>query len=78
LRAHLQDTGELSDQQSAEIETMATELAEHVRRETKALGRPETGSMFEHVYASENPLVAADSAWFSEFEDSFLPAGGAR
>ncbi|MDQ2625146.1 MAG: pyruvate dehydrogenase (acetyl-transferring) E1 component subunit alpha [Actinomycetota bacterium] len=78
LRAHLQDTGELSEEQAAQIEASATELAERVRRETKALGRPETGSMFEHVYASENALVAADSAWFSDFEDSFLAAGGAR
>jgi len=78
LRLHLEATGELSANQAASIEAQATELAERVRRETKALGRPGTGSMFEHVYASENALVAAESAWFTEFEDSFLPAGGAR
>jgi len=78
LRLHLHASGELDEAQSAEIEAQATELAERVRHATKALGRPETGSMFEHVYASENGLVAAESAWFTEYEDSFLPAGGAR
>ncbi|NLF06218.1 MAG: pyruvate dehydrogenase (acetyl-transferring) E1 component subunit alpha, partial [Actinomycetales bacterium] len=78
LRTHLQATGELDEAQSAEIEAQAQELAERVRHETKALGAPEAATMFEHVYASENAQVAADQRWFTEFEDSFLPAGGAR
>ena len=45
--------------------------------ETKALGRPETTSMFDHVYASEHQLVAAEREWLTQFEDSFAPAGGA-
>src|SRR5690606_10651848 len=78
MRLHLEATGQLDEHQASEIETQATELAEYVRRETKALGRPATASMFDHVYASENDLVAQDKAWFSQFEDSFAPAGGAR
>jgi len=77
LRAYLVAAGELTAEHTAEIDTAAQELAEHVRRETKALGRPETTSMFDHVYASEHQLVAAEREWLTQFEDSFAPAGGA-
>lgn len=78
MRKYLESIGELDAAFTTHVEAEATALAEHVRHETKALGRPETSSMFEHVYASDNGLVASEREWFTQYEDSFLPTGGAR
>ena len=78
LRTYLRVNGWLDEAQEAAFAAEGAALAEEVRRATRALGRPETASMFEHVYATENPLVTAEKEWYLGFEDSFLPAGGAR
>lgn len=51
-------------------------LGERVRTEGRALGRPATSAMFEHVYATEHSVVSAERDWFERYEQSF--AGGDR
>ncbi|QZN85568.1 pyruvate dehydrogenase (acetyl-transferring) E1 component subunit alpha [Cellulomonas sp. C5510] len=76
LDAHLTTTGELSDAFRAEVAAEADALGERVRTTARALGRPETSTMFEHVYATPHAVVDAERAWFEDYEASFT--GGDR
>lgn len=76
LAAHLTAAGELSDAQRAAVESDADALGERVRTAARALGRPATSTMFEHVYATPHSMVDAERAWFERYEASFV--GGDR
>lgn len=76
LDAHLTATEELSDAFRAEVAAEADALGERVRTTARALGRPETSTMFEHVYATPHAVVDAERAWFEDYEASFT--GGDR
>ncbi|MBD3777932.1 MAG: pyruvate dehydrogenase (acetyl-transferring) E1 component subunit alpha [Micrococcales bacterium] len=76
LDAHLTATGELPDAFRAEVAAEADALGERVRTTARALGRPETSTMFEHVYATPHAVVDAERAWFEDYEASFT--GGDR
>ncbi len=76
LDAHLTATGELPDDFRAEVAADADALGERVRTTARALGRPETSTMFEHVYATPHAVVDAERAWFQDYEASFT--GGDR
>lgn len=75
LEAYLVARGELSDAYRAELAAEAEALGERVRTTTRALGRPATGTMFEHVYATPHSVVDAERAWFQQYEASFAPGG---
>jgi len=72
LRALLVAEGELPAEFEAELDAEAGALAERIRATVHAMGRPSTGSMFDHVYAGPNAVVDAERAWFQEYEASFL------
>jgi pyruvate dehydrogenase E1 component alpha subunit len=71
LEAHLAATGELPDAYRAELAAEADALGEKVRTTARSLGRPETSTMFEHVYATPHSVVDAERAWFERYEASF-------
>jgi pyruvate dehydrogenase E1 component alpha subunit len=71
LEKHLVATGELPEAFRAELAAEADALGERVRTTTRALGRPETSTMFEHVYATPHSVVDAERAWFERYEASF-------
>ncbi|RMI04735.1 pyruvate dehydrogenase (acetyl-transferring) E1 component subunit alpha [Cellulomonas triticagri] len=74
LTTYLTATGALTDAFRAEVEAEADALGERTRTFVRALGRPETSTMFEHVYATPHAVVDAERAWFEQYEASF--AGG--
>jgi len=76
LEAYLASAGELSDGFRAELAAEADALGERVRTTARALGRPETTTMFDHVYATPHSVVDAERAWFERYEASF--AGGGK
>ncbi|WP_217616148.1 pyruvate dehydrogenase (acetyl-transferring) E1 component subunit alpha [Cellulomonas sp. GbtcB1] len=74
LEKHLAATGELSDAFRADLAAEADALGEKIRTYVRALGRPATSTMFDHVYATPHAVVDAERAWFERYEASF--AGG--
>ncbi|GIG38103.1 pyruvate dehydrogenase (acetyl-transferring) E1 component subunit alpha [Cellulomonas pakistanensis] len=74
LEKHLAATGELSEEFRAGLAAEADALGERVRTFVRALGRPATSTMFDHVYATPHSVVDAERAWFERYEASF--AGG--
>jgi 2-oxoisovalerate dehydrogenase E1 component alpha subunit len=72
LEAYLTRLGELSPEYRAEAEQEAKALAEDVRTRTKALERPPTHDLFDHVFAEPHAQVDADRAWFERYERSFV------
>lgn len=71
VRRHLEDLG-TSDDFFAEIDHDAAALAEDIRTRTRALPRTELDTLFEHVYASDNPLVNSERQWFEDYQAGFL------
>jgi 2-oxoisovalerate dehydrogenase E1 component alpha subunit len=78
VRALLLAEGELPDDFQADLEAEAAALGERVRSTVRGMGRPETTSMFEHVYAGPHAVVDAERAWFEEYEASFINDEGSR
>jgi pyruvate dehydrogenase E1 component alpha subunit len=76
LRVYLDGLGELSEVFQAELADQADALGERLRTQVRAMGRPASGRMFEHVYATPHAVVEADRAWFEGYEASF--EGSAR
>lgn len=74
LEKHLAATGELSEDFRAGLAAEADALGERIRTYVRALGRPATSTMFDHVYATPHSVVDAERAWFERYEASF--AGG--
>jgi 2-oxoisovalerate dehydrogenase E1 component alpha subunit len=78
VRALLLAEGELPDDFQADLEAEAAALGERVRSTVRGMGRPETTSMFEHVYAGPHAVVDAERTWFEEYEASFINDEGSR
>lgn len=76
LRVYLERAGELPEVFQAELADEADALGERVRTQVRAMGRPATSEMFEHVYATPHAVVDAERAWFERYEASF--EGSAR
>ncbi|WP_158370767.1 pyruvate dehydrogenase (acetyl-transferring) E1 component subunit alpha [Cellulosimicrobium cellulans] len=74
LEKHLAATGELSEDFRTGLSAEADALGEKIRTYVRALGRPATSTMFDHVYATPHSVVDAERAWFERYEASF--AGG--
>ena len=77
MRLMLVGAGELPESYVAGLEAEATALAKRVRATTKALGRPGTATLFDHVYASGNAVIDVERAWLDEYEASFLDGAAA-
>jgi len=71
LRAYLSAIGELPEVFGAELADEADALGARLRTEVRAMGKPATTSMFEHVYATPHAVVDAERAWFERYEASF-------
>lgn len=75
IEALLRAEGALDDAFAAEVAGEAEELRAGLRAYCRALTPPPAESMFEHVYATPHPDVAAESAWYAQYAASFLPEG---
>ena len=75
LTTYLERIGELPLEYQEETLAKAKVLATDARTRTRALGRPATSEMFDHVYAEPHAGVEADRAWFERFERSFVDTG---
>ena len=69
--AYLEGLGELPEVFQAELADEADALGERLRTEVRAMGRPASSAMFEHVYATPHAVVDADREWFAGYEASF-------
>jgi 2-oxoisovalerate dehydrogenase E1 component alpha subunit len=74
LAAYLRSLGELPDAFVAGLDAEADRFGERIRTAVRAMGRPESASMFEHVYATSHPGIDAERAWFEAYESSFVDA----
>lgn len=75
LAAYLTARSELPDGYRVQIEAEADALGERVREYTRSLGRPETSTMFQHVYATPHAIVDAEREAFARYEESFITGG---
>ncbi|QHT57717.1 pyruvate dehydrogenase (acetyl-transferring) E1 component subunit alpha [Cellulomonas sp. H30R-01] len=78
LRLHLEQLGELSAEFVEQVADEADALGERIRTEVRAMGRPSSASMFEHVYATPHSVVEGERAWFERYEASFTDADQSR
>ena len=76
LRTYLETLGELPEVFQAELADEADALGERLRTQVRAMGRPSSSRMFEHVYATPHAVVEAERQWFEGYESSF--EGSAR
>jgi pyruvate dehydrogenase E1 component alpha subunit len=75
LKAYLARTGMAAEDYFSAVEAEADELAARVRRECLAMPDPDPGTMFDHVYVDDHPLVAEERAWFADYHASFVTTG---
>lgn len=68
LRAYLESIGELSADFVAQLEADGAALGTRLREGVRAMGKPAASSMFDDVYATPHAGVAADRAWFVEYD----------
>ncbi|WP_182114342.1 MULTISPECIES: pyruvate dehydrogenase (acetyl-transferring) E1 component subunit alpha [unclassified Actinotalea] len=78
LRLHLEALGELDAAFVAALDAEGEALGEHLRAAVRAMDRPPTSTLFEHVYAGPHAVVDAERAWFEQYEASFEAAPGAE
>ena len=72
LRNHLVAIGELPQEFLDSLAADGEALGIRLRAEVKAMEKPPTSTMFEHVYATEHAIVESERAWFEEYEASFV------
>jgi pyruvate dehydrogenase E1 component alpha subunit len=78
MTAYLTAIDELPEAFGAQLASDADALGVRLREQVRAMGRPATASMFEHVYATPHQVVADEAAWYAAYEGSFTDAGGRR
>jgi pyruvate dehydrogenase E1 component alpha subunit len=74
FRLYLQGMG-VSEAFFDEVEIQAKDEAGDLRSEVMAMGKPDSGNMFAHVYSDAHPLVDEQRAWWADFEASFDGSG---
>ncbi len=74
LRRYLEQLGELDQAVLDDLEAEGTALGEYLRTAVRAMPAPDPASMFEHVHATPNAVVAAERAWFAQYAGSFEEA----
>jgi pyruvate dehydrogenase E1 component alpha subunit len=75
LQAHLEQIGELPQAFLDELAAEGDAFCARVRADVRAMDKPSTGTMFEHVYASHNAVVEGERAWFDQYQSSFTDGG---
>ena len=71
LRAYLTSSGKADREFFEEVEGEAEVLAVKVREGCLAMPDPAPGSMFDHIYVEEHPLIEAERAGFASYAASF-------
>jgi 2-oxoisovalerate dehydrogenase E1 component alpha subunit len=71
LKAYLISSGKADPAFFEEVEGEADVLAVRVREGCLAMPDPEPGSMFDHIYVEEHPLIEAERAGFAAYSASF-------
>jgi pyruvate dehydrogenase E1 component alpha subunit len=75
VRAHLVRSGLADAAFLAEVTARADALGEHMRSACRALPDPQPTSMFDHVYATEHPVMARERAWLGAYLAGFADPG---
>lgn len=79
VKALLESENAWNDTDETALAAELEGFGEYIRGYVKSLGRPESTSIFDHVYATDNALVREDREWFAQYEASFMDtSGGAR
>lgn len=71
LEALLRADGEWDDDVAADVQAEAEALGVRVRDFVRGLRKPDPLTMFDHVYATEHAINAAEREWFSDYQASF-------
>ena len=71
LKAYLTASGKAGPAFFEEVEGEADVLAVRVREGCLAMPDPEPGSLFDHIYVEEHPLIEAERAGFAAYSASF-------
>ncbi len=74
LRRLLEREGHADEDFFDEVRSAADEAAMRLRRGTLEMPDPEPDALFDHVYATEHPLVEQERADYAEYLASFGPA----
>ena len=75
VRAHISRSGIADAAFLAEVDAGAEALGEHMRAACRAMPDPGPLSMFDHLYATEHPVVDRDRAWLATYLAGFADAG---
>jgi len=78
VRAYLARSGEADATFFEQVDTEADELAVKLRAACLALPDPPPLSVFDHVYAGENAIVAAERAQYAAYLAGFDEEEGAQ
>jgi pyruvate dehydrogenase E1 component alpha subunit len=70
LEALLRAEGGWDEEWAAGLQAEADAYGERLREGVRALGAPPVATIFENVYATEHAQVAAERAWFREYESA--------
>jgi 2-oxoisovalerate dehydrogenase E1 component alpha subunit len=71
LRAHLASIDELPAAFLDDLDAEVAAFGQRIRTTVRAMQAPPPESMFDHVYADPHSVLAAERAWFAEYEASF-------
>ncbi len=74
MRAYLQSRG-AAEAFFDEVDAAARDYADDVRVRTNALGDIPVGTMFDHVYSDQHPLVDEQRRWLADYEATFEEGG---
>ena len=75
LRVYLQTQDELPQDFLDELAAEGDALGVRLRAAVRAMQKPPTSTMFEHVYAGSHAIVDQERAWFEDYEASFTDGG---
>jgi len=75
VRAHISRSGIADPTFLAEVDARADALGEHMRAACRAMPDPSPTSMFDHLYATDHPVVDHDRAWLTAYLAGFSDSG---
>ncbi|MDH3959253.1 MAG: pyruvate dehydrogenase (acetyl-transferring) E1 component subunit alpha [Actinomycetota bacterium] len=75
VRAHISRSGIADPAFLAEVDIRAGALGEHMRSACRAMPDPSPTSMFDHLYATDHPVVDHDRAWLTAYLAGFSDSG---
>lgn len=75
VRAHISRSGIADPTFLAEVDARADALGEHMRSACRVMPDPSPTSMFDHLYATDHPVVDHDRAWLTAYLAGFSDSG---